>query len=331
MTDTKIINDKLTKIPCLRLANRPTPIETCPFLKACLQSSPNIYIKRDDYIGYLVGGNKVRKLEYMMADAVEQKTTAVLTVGSVQSNHARTTAMVARRFGLKCELILNGDPPDPPCGNYLINRKLEIPIHLIPSREDRCQKMESVAARMESEGEKVYRIPLGASDSLGTLGFVTAFAELLTQEAELGIRFDHIIISSSSGGTQAGLEIGKRLFNRPEMDIIGISPDDPSQSIKQTIIEIGLPVLKDFGSSLGILEKEIEVDENFIGEGYGSPTQASLEATKMLNQLEGILLDPVYTAKAAAALLAFVRARRFKPDGNVLFWHTGGLISLFCL
>jgi len=325
------MKNNLAEIPYLQLANRPTPIETCPFLAADLKNAPYIHIKRDDYIGYLVGGNKVRKLEYVMAEAVQQKATAVITMGSVQSNHARTTAMVARRFGMKCELVLNGDPHDPPCANYLINKKLGIPIHLVSSREERIKIMDSVASRMESEGEKVYRIPLGASDSMGALGFVTAFKEILTQEAELGIRFDHIIISSSSGGTQAGLEIGKRLFNRPELKIIGISPDDPGQSIKRKIVAIGHPVLKDFRSSMELLESDIEVDDNFIGAGYGVPTPASLEAAEMFNKNEGILLDPVYTAKAAAGLLNFIRNGRFKPESNVLFWHTGGLMSIFCL
>lgn len=331
MFDIKKMYNKLAEIPYLQLANRPTPIETCPFLSADLPNAPYIHIKRDDYIGYLVGGNKVRKLEYVMAEAVQQKATAVITMGSVQSNHARTTAMVARRFGLKCELILNGNPHDPPCANYLINKKLKVPIHLVTSREERIKKMESIAARMEAEGQKVYRIPLGASDSMGTLGFVTAFAELLAQEDKLGIRFDQLVISSSSGGTQAGLEIGKRLFNRPELEIIGISPDDPSQSIKRKIVAISRPVLNDFGASIEISESEIEVDDNFIGKGYGIPYPASSEASDLFNQSEGILLDPVYTAKAAAGLLAFIRNGRFKPESNVLFWHTGGLMSIFCL
>lgn len=331
MFDSKKIENRLAEIHHIKLANRPTPIETCQFLTAGLKEAPYIHIKRDDYIGYLVGGNKVRKLEYVMAEALKQKATAVVTIGSIQSNHARTTAMVARRFGLKCELILNGDPHEPPCANYLINKKLGIPIHLVPSREERIKKMDSVATRMESEGERVYRIPLGASDSMGTLGFVTAFVELQAQEKELGIQFDHIIISSSSGGTQAGLEIGKRLFDRSELEVIGISPDDPSLSIKRKIAAISRPVLNDLGASADIHENEIEVIEDFIGAGYGIPTPASKEAAAIFNQLEGILLDPVYTAKAAAGMLDLISSGRFKPESNVLFWHTGGLMSLFCL
>lgn len=327
--DKKAAFGKLKNIPSLRIANRPTPIERCPFLSDAIPSGPRIFIKRDDYIGYLVGGNKVRKLEYVLAEAVRRNATAVVTIGSVQSNHARTTAMAARRLGMKCELILNGEPPDPPCANFLINQKLGIPIHLVDSREEREPRMETVASRLEREGEIVHRIPLGASDSVGALGFVAAFAELLDQEEEMGIRFDDIVISSSSGGTQAGLEVGKRLFDRPELSIIGISPDYPSSHIKQTILEIGRPVIENFDCQTGMADSDIEVDESFVGEGYGLPTEESEEATRLFNRLEAILLDPVYTAKSAAALLSFSRQLRFGRDRNVLFWHTGGLMSLF--
>lgn len=329
MIDKEAVLNRISNIPRLRLANRPTPIEPCRFLPSAFDSCPKLYIKRDDSIGYLVGGNKVRKLEYVMAEVLERGASAVVTVGSVQSNHARTTAMAARRLGLKCELVLNGEPPDPPCANFLINRMLGVPIHLIETREERLPRMEEAARRLEREGETVFRISLGASDSIGALGFVTAFEELMEQEKELGIRFDHILISSSSGGTQAGLEVGKRIFGRPRISVLGISPDDPAASIRNTVLEIGNGLLERLGQPPVIRDSEVEVNDDFIGEGYGISTPASEEALRFFNQLEGILLDPVYTAKAAAALFDFCRKGRFRPDEKVLFWHTGGLISLF--
>lgn len=320
---------RFREIPRIRLVGAPTPIERCDRLRAELPSSPGIYIKRDDFMTYLVGGNKVRKLEYTMADVLRQGATAIVTVGSFQSNHARITAMVARRLGLKCFLILNGDPSPRPTGNYLIMRALGIEIIPVASREDRVPRMEELAGDLERHGEKVVKIPLGASDEIGSFGLTAGLAEVLDQEEALGLRFNVILVGSSSGGTQAGLEVGKRLFSRPDLKIVGVSPDDPSAAIGSVVTGVAGTMLDRLGINGGLRPESIEIDDSCVGDGYGIPTRGSEEAARLFAQAEGILLDPVYTSKVGAALIAGCREGRFRPEENVLFWHTGGLIGLF--
>ena len=316
-------------IPRMPLVNLGTPIERCTRIEKEIPHSPNIFIKRDDFLGYLVGGNKVRKLEYVMADVRAKGATAVVTIGSVQSNHARVTAFVARRCGLKCALVLNGALPERPTANYFIDSLLGVEIHSVGTREERAGRMEEVAAGLRARGENVYTISLGASDETGAFGFVNAFEELLRQEKDLGIKFDAIVFASSSGGTQAGLEVGKRLFGKRGLLIIGISPDNLSGSIRGAVAGIMVPMLKRLGLKDKPDPSEIIVDDHYIGEGYGIPSGSSLEATGLFVGTEGILLDPVYTCKAASGLLDYCRSGRFPAGWNVLFWHTGGLVALF--
>ena len=315
--------------PRMPLVNLGTPIERCARLEKEISDSPNIFIKRDDFLGYLIGGNKIRKLEYVMADVRDKGATAVVTIGSVQSNHARITALVARRCGLKCALVLNGAPPDPPTANYRIENLLGVEIHPVDKREDRLGRMAEVAAGLRARGEIVYTIPLGASDGVGSFGFVNAFEELALQEKEMGLAFDAIVIGSSSGGTQAGLEVGKRLFGRPGLRIIGISPDDTPATIQESVTGIMGPMLEQLGLRSEAGPSGIVVDDHYVGDGYGIPSEASREATDLFARTEGILLDPVYTSKSAAGLLDYCRNGRFPAGQNVLFWHTGGLVTLF--
>jgi D-cysteine desulfhydrase len=316
-------------IPRIGLLGAPTPIEPCRRFQAELAAGPNIYIKRDDFTTYLVGGNKVRKLEYTMAEVLGQGATAVVTVGSFHSNHARITAMVARRFGLKCFLVLNGDASARPTGNYLITKTLGIEIVPVASREDRLPAMDALARELEQRGETVFRIPLGASDEVGSFGLTAGLAEVLEQEEALGIRFDVVLVGSSSGGTQAGLEVGKRLFGRPELRIIGISPDDPASRIRVVVTEVAGRMLARLELPADVRPENIVIDDAYIGEGYEIPTAESEEATRLFARTEGILLDPVYTSKVGAALIGHCRRGLSKPGENVLFWHTGGLIGLF--
>jgi 1-aminocyclopropane-1-carboxylate deaminase/D-cysteine desulfhydrase-like pyridoxal-dependent ACC family enzyme len=316
-------------IPRLPLLNLGTPIERCARLEKEIPGSPKIFIKRDDCLGYLIGGNKVRKLEYVMADVRRRGATAVVTIGSVQSNHARITALVARRCGLKCALILNGDAPETPTANYRINRLLGVEIHHVGTREDRSARMADVAAALRSRGEAVYEIPLGSSDGVGSFGFVNAFEEVLRQEKEMGISFEALFIASSSGGTQAGLEVGKRLFGRPGLRIVGISPDDPSTAIRATISGIADTMFDRLGLAGASGGSDVVVDDAYVGDGYGIPSEASREASALLAGTEGILLDPVYTSKSAAGLIDYCRSGRLPASANVLFWHTGGLVALF--
>jgi 1-aminocyclopropane-1-carboxylate deaminase/D-cysteine desulfhydrase-like pyridoxal-dependent ACC family enzyme len=315
--------------PRMPLVNLGTPVQRCIRLEKEIPHSPNIFIKRDDFLGHLIGGNKVRKLEYVMADVRAKGATAVVTIGSIQSNHARITALVARSCGLGCALVLNGVPPEPPTANYRIENLLGVEIHHVDTREDRAGRMAEVAASLRARGEIVYMIPLGASDAIGSFGFVNAFDELVRQEAEMGITFDAIVIGSSSGGTQAGLEVGKRLFGRSGLQIVGISPDDPPATIRETIAGIMEPMLKRLGLHGENTASEIVVDDRYIGDGYGIASEASREAADLFARTEGVLLDPVYTSKSAAGILEYCRSGRFAAGQNVLFWHTGGLVTLF--
>lgn len=316
-------------IPRAPLLNLGTPVERCERLEEALPGSPHIYIKRDDLLGYLVGGNKVRKLEYVMADVRRRGATAVVTMGSVQSNHARITALVARRCGLKCVLVLNGEPPEPPTGNFRVERLLGVEVHRVGTREERAPRTAEVAAELRARGESVYEVPLGSSNEVGSFGFVHAFEELVRQERELGIAFNALFISSSSGGTQAGLEVGKRLFGRPGLRIVGVSPDDPAPAIGATVSGIMDAMFERLGLPAGAGGGEVVVDDRFVGAGYGIPSEASREAAGLFCRTEGLLLDPVYTSKSAACLLDHCRGGRTPASGNVLFWHTGGLLALF--
>jgi len=315
-----------TSIPRYRLLNLNTPIERLDRLRQALPGAPQLWIKRDDLTGYLGGGNKLRKLEYVMAHALSLEATTIVTTGSITSNLARTTALIARRLGLKCELILSGGDARSARANWRVAELLGVKIHSVAQSNERSSRMKEVARMLEERGERVYQIPLGASNEIGSFGMVAAFEELGIQQLELGEQFDAIVFATSSGGTQAGLEVGKRLFNYRHLRLLGVSADDPAETIRENALLAVGPML----SRLGITDvaNDLIVDDNFIGEGYAVPTVASREAEKLFADSEGILLDPVYTAKAAAGLLAYCREGRFKQTDRVLFWHTGGVLTL---
>ncbi|MFA6128956.1 MAG: D-cysteine desulfhydrase family protein [Bacteroidales bacterium] len=318
----------LASIPRISIAPLDTPIDRCDRLRQAVPGMPEVYVKHDDYIGSLVWGNKLRKLEYCYAEAKRLGADTIITCGGTQSNHARITAQTARRFGFEVVLVLNGVIPAKPTANLLINSKMGVKIHYVGSRQERSVKMQAVKAELEKSGKKVYSIPLGASDEIGSFGFVKAMEELKKQEKALGYPFDYIFHSSSSGGTQAGLEVGKRLFNMTTQ-IIGVSADNSVDEIRGEIMEAAGPIQKRLRMKNLIKPEEIRVETGFIGPGYGVPSDESLEAQKIFAETEGILLDQTYTAKAAAALIAYARKGFFKPADRVLFWHTGGLINLF--
>lgn len=315
-------------IPRVPIAPLDTPVERCNRLRLAVPGMPEVYVKHDDYIGPLVWGNKVRKLEYSYAEALRQGADTVITCGGIHSNHARITAQTAKRFGLEAVLVLNGVIPAKATANLLINQKMGVKIHYVGTREERTQKMLTVQEELEKAGKKVYLIPLGASDEIGSLGFVKAMEELCKQEKSMGIRFDYIFHSSSSGGTQAGMEIGRRFFKMP-VRIIGVSADNSVEAIRAEIMAAAGPIRKRLRMKENINPDEIVVETGFVGPGYGIPSEESLEAEKIFTETEGILLDQTYTAKAAAGLIAYARKGFFKPEDNVLFWHTGGLINLF--
>jgi D-cysteine desulfhydrase len=307
--------------PRISLLAGPTPVEEMSRLRAALGGTgvPRLLVKRDDAIPFAFGGNKVRKLEFAMAQAMAGGADTIVTVGGVQSNHARATAAAAAKLGLQCVLIINGSAPAKPTANALLDRLLGAEIEYIPSRNERAEASERVMARLEKAGRTPFFLPLGASTPVGALGFVSAVGELVGQ----GISPDVIVHACSSGGTQAGLVAGAALHGL-KARIIGVSADDPAPDVRETVQRIvrGIKGLESFDDA-------VEVDDSRVGDGYGIPTDASREAQQLFARTEALFVDHTYTAKAAGALISYVREKRFAADETVLFWHTGGQVGLF--
>jgi D-cysteine desulfhydrase family pyridoxal phosphate-dependent enzyme len=320
----------------LNFGHYPTPIEELPRLRQALAKNskrcPRLFIKRDDYTGPGFGGNKVRKLEYVLAQAIADGADVIITAGGVKSNHARVTAAMCARLGLQCVLVLNraaatheGLIP----ASLVIDRMFGAEVHVVDHREERTPAMEAIAGRLRGEGKKVVVVPIGASIPLGALGFVRAAGEAREQVDLMGLRIDYVFHSSSSGGTQAGLVAGNQLFNLADKKIIGVSADDTSGSISSEVAEIIRGVGELLELPAGSFDENVTVLDEYFGDGYGVPTNEGTEATELLARTEGVLLDPVYTAKALAGLIDWIRRGKLSEDDNVLFWHTGGQLALF--
>ena len=317
----------LMSMPLVTLAPHATPIDRLTRLEATLgPSSPRLFIKRDDLLSFGQGGNKVRKLQAVAAEALATKSDTLITCGGVQSNHARVTAAAGAALGLHVDLVLNGEPQPEPTANARLDRLFGATMHYVSSREARGPAMEELAGRRRKEGRRPFIVPLGASTSTGALGFARGVAEV----ASAGLRADAVVFATSSGGTQAGLIAGCALFGLPAR-IVGVSADDPAARLAEVVARL----LSDIAQRLGAkpetvgASRSIEVDDTFVGGGYGVSTPASTEALELLARHEGILLDPVYTAKAMAGLLARIRRAEFTKDQTVLFWHTGGQVANF--
>lgn len=314
----------LQSLPTLRLASLPSPLEPLDRLQNDLSPRVTVLVKRDDALDFGFGGNKIRKLRLVAAAALAERADTLITCGGVQSNHARATAAFAARLGLRCVLIANGAPQASPTGNALLARLLGAEIRYVAAREDRAPAMAAAAAECAASGGHPFIIPLGASTPLGAAAYARAMTELARQHPAP----DVIIHATSSGGTQAGLLAGCRLLGLPTR-VIGVSADDPADAIAAEVRRIlsGLEVLAGlepgaFGSV------PVEVDDRFVGPGYGQPTRESTEAQVLAARREALFLDHTYTAKAMAALIARARAGEF--DGaTVVFWHTGGQVGLF--
>jgi 1-aminocyclopropane-1-carboxylate deaminase/D-cysteine desulfhydrase-like pyridoxal-dependent ACC family enzyme len=315
----------LRSLPSVPLGPGPTPVEELPRLRAALGGGPRLLVKRDDAIPFAFGGNKVRKMRLVAAQATDAGADTLITTGGVQSNHARVTAATAARLGLKCILVANGAPPERPTANALLDRLLGADVRYVASREARAPAMEQAAEEVRRSGGTPCVIPLGASTPLGAAAFVDAVAELRDQIDPP----DVVLHSTSSGGTQAGLVAGCTLSGWPTR-VIGISADESAASLEQDIRGI----LSGLGPLLGFERQRfeqarVEVDGTFAGPGYGIPTAASREALELAARTEALFLDPTYTAKAMAALVAYVRGGAFDAKDTILFWHTGGQVALF--
>lgn len=314
----------LGSLPTVPLAPAPTPVEEMPRLAAALPNAPRLLVKRDDAIGFAFGGNKVRKMRYVAAEALREHADALVTCGGVQSNHARVTAAAAAKLGLKCILIANGEPPARPTANALLDRLLGAEVRYVASREERPGAMDRAAAELRAAGHRPFVIPIGASTPLGAAAYVQAVRELLDQTPPP----DVIVHSTSSGGTQAGLVAGCALAGIPTR-VVGISADESSSVLQRDVRSIleGLGPLLGVGKNLA--GSPVHIDDRFVGAGYGVPTDESREAIELTARTEAIFLDPTYTAKAMAGLIGAVRAAEFGPRETVLFWHTGGQVGLF--
>jgi 1-aminocyclopropane-1-carboxylate deaminase/D-cysteine desulfhydrase-like pyridoxal-dependent ACC family enzyme len=324
--DARTAIERLRTHPALPLVAAPTPIHELARLRAALGGGPRLLVKRDDAIPFGFGGNKVRKLAFVAAHAVADGADTLVTTGGVQSNHARVTAAVAATLGMRCMLIANGTRQERPTANALLDALLGADVRYVSSREERNAAIDDATARLEREGRRPFRIPLGASTPLGALGFARAVGEMLDQ----GPAPDVIYHASSSGGTQAGLLAGCALHGLATR-VVGVSPDDPAASIAGRVRD----VLQGMGPLLGVDgaalagARPIEIDDTFIGDGYGVPSDASREAQRLAARNEAVFVDHTYTAKALAGLIAAVRAGRIPAHATVMFWHTGGQVGLF--
>jgi 1-aminocyclopropane-1-carboxylate deaminase/D-cysteine desulfhydrase-like pyridoxal-dependent ACC family enzyme len=339
----RAVLERLHALPRLPLAFDPPPIEELARLRESLGSTlrepqgrpepsrgttgsgslPRLLVKRDDAIPLGFGGNKVRKLQVVGAQAIAAGADTLITTGGVQSNHARATAAVAARMGLGCVLVANGSPQEKPTANALLDRLLGAEVRYVASRDARVPAMEQAAGELRAQGRKPFVIPLGASTPHGAAAYAAAVGEILTQIPPP----DLIVVATSSGGTQAGILAGCILRNL-QTRVVGISADDPAGTIAAEIRRIlgGLEEL--IGMASGDLTgAAIEIDDTFVGGGYGVPTPASTEAIELCARREALFLDPTYTAKAMAGLIARIRKREL--HGTVLFWHTGGQVGLF--
>jgi D-cysteine desulfhydrase len=325
MTPTDL-RQALSAVPALMLAPLPTPVTAMSRLSAVLGGGPNLLVKRDDTIGFAFGGNKVRKMALLGAQAQADGADTLITAGGIQSNHARVTAATAVTLGMRAVLVVNGKPPGRASANALLDALLGAEVVYVESREQRAEVMHAAADRLRGEGRRVFEIPIGGSTPLGALAYLHAMLELLEQIPPP----DAIVHATSSGGTQAGLVAACRLLGL-RTRVVGIAADGPTEGIHSQVranIEGLAPILRldQHVFQRGI---SIEIDDRFIGEGYAIPTEASGEAIELAARTEAIFLDPVYTGKAMAGLIAYVRQQRFTEGQTVLFWHTGGQVGLF--
>ncbi len=314
-------------LPLVTLAPHATPVDELARLRQALgPRAPRLLMKRDDLLSFGFGGNKVRKMQAVVAEAIASGADTLITCGGVQSNHARVTAAAGAALGLKVVLVLNGRVPEMPTGNARLDRLFGAEIRHVSAREERAPMMETVAADVRARGGRPVVVPLGASTVTGALGFARGLVEIATSS----VQPDVIVHSTSSGGTQAGLIAGAALLGT-KARILGVSADDPAASLAATVRALLEGMAERLGAkpaSLGA-DRDADVDDTHVGGGYGVPTPASTEALELVARREGILLDPVYTAKAMAGLIARIRAGEFAESHTILFWHTGGQAGYF--
>lgn len=306
----------------LRFAHLPTPIESLPRLSAAL-NGPRLLVKRDDQTGLAFGGNKTRKLEFLVAEAQARQADTLISAGALQSNHCRQTAAAAAKYGFNCVLVLVGEPPAQASANLLLDHLFGAEI-ILAEKPRLDEVLQETFARLTAQGKKPYLIPYGGSSPTGVLGYVYAMEEFVGQN----IKTDWIVFASSSGGTQAGLELGRHLFGY-EGKVLAISIDEPQHVLQERVSGLASETSERLGKRIEFTPQNILVNSDYAAPGYGVLTGAEREAISLFAKYEGLLLDPVYTGRAAAGLIDLIRKGFFKKDESVLFWHTGGGPALF--
>jgi D-cysteine desulfhydrase family pyridoxal phosphate-dependent enzyme len=328
--------DALPRVP---LATLPTPLHELPRLRGALGGParcPKLLIKRDDLTGLALGGNKARKLEFLIGDALARSATVVVTTGAAQSNHARMTAAAARAAGLRVELVLTAEPNPPLQGNLLLDRLFDATIHFVPppadptlaTSDEEEAKVAEVMANLRARGERPYLIPVGGSSGVGVLGYFAGTPELLAQLAALGEHPTRLYFASGSRGTQAGITLGAKHFRAP-YEVYGVAVSGGESFKRERALRIANDAAGLAAINTRVTDADLVTDQDFIGEGYGIATPECLEAVRLLARTEGILLDQVYTAKAMAALIRHARDGVIESAATVVFVHTGGAPALF--
>jgi len=310
-------------IPRLNFAHLPTPIEELPRLTEYL-NGPKLLVKRDDQTGLAFGGNKTRKLEFLVAEALEQGARTLISGGALQSNHCRQTAAAAARFGLDCVLVLNGEMPEQPSANLLLDQLFQAEIITIADRALRDQTLQETFNKAVREGRKPYLVTYGGSSPTGALGYAFAVKEFREQN----IQADWIVFGTSSGGTHAGLVLGQRVFGF-KGKVLGISIDESEDWLKSRVSTLASDASEKLGERIEFTPSEVFVNADYCEAGYGVLTNAEREAVNLFAKYEGLLLDPVYTGRAAAGMIDLIRKGFFTKDETILFWHTGGQPALF--
>ena len=322
----------LSRFPRVSLAHLPTPLEFLPRLTRHL-GGPNIYVKRDDCTGLGSGGNKTRKLEFLMADALEKKSTAIITQGAVQSNHARQTVAAACKLGLKCELVfekrvVDATEPYLQSGNVFLDHLFGANIREVEKGTDMDAAMQTVADELSASGETPYVIPGGGSNTIGALGYVDCALELITQANRQDLVIDHVVHATGSAGTQAGLIVGLKAMHSG-IPLLGIGVNAGQAVQEEKVYKLACDTADMIGAPGLIQRDDIVANCDYVGDGYGVPTQGMNDAILLLARLEGLLFDPVYSGKGLAGMIDLVGKGRFKEGQNIVFVHTGGSAGLF--
>jgi D-cysteine desulfhydrase family pyridoxal phosphate-dependent enzyme len=319
----------MIKLPRVKFAHLPTPIHPLPRLAAALEG-PRLLVKRDDQTGLAFGGNKTRKLELLVAEAQANAARTLVTAGAVQSNHCRQTAAAAARFGLDCILVLSGQEPPVPSGNLLLDRLFGAELVYV-QRAERDQHLKETFQNAWDQGRRPYLVPYGGSSPTGAAAYALAIEELMEQcrqEDLEGCPPDWIVFPSSSGGTQAGLVLGARLYGYSGK-VLGISVDEPAEVLKTRVATLAGATADLLAERLTFSSDDVLVEDSYLGGGYGVLGEPEREAIRLFARNEGLLLDPVYTGRAAAGLIDLIRKGYFSRGETVLFWHTGGTPALF--